>query len=231
MSRDGMISAHGSGGGVGDALGQAGVELQGLDPLTVELIRLAVAIAVSDEPELRQAMAHAADTALPPEWVEEILLQSYMFCGFPRCLNATREWRRASGIAAPVDDEGTDYHNAAEWRERGEETCELVYGRFYERLRANVRSLHPALEEWMIVDGYGKLLSREALDLRRRELCIVAICAADVQERQLHSHLHGALNAGASPLEVRQALQLVRPLLTEEVHERFERLLQRVVHH
>jgi 4-carboxymuconolactone decarboxylase len=28
-------------------------------------------------------------------------------------------------------------------------------------------------------------------------LCIVAACAHTAQERQLHSHLHGALNAGA----------------------------------
>lgn len=215
----------------GGASESVGNESVGLDEKTLALIQLAVEIAVADEPQLRQAMIHAASAGLPPKWVEEILLQSYMFCGFPRCLNATREWRRASGIEAPSDDEGTDYRNAQDWSDRGEATCELVYGRFYERLRANVRSLHPALETWMIVDGYGKLLGREALDLRRRELCIVAICAADRQERQLHSHLHGALNAGATAGEVHQALELVWPLLDQEVQERFERLLERVVNH
>jgi 4-carboxymuconolactone decarboxylase len=73
-----------------------------------------------------------------------------------------------------------------------------VYGASYERLRTNIRALHPELDEWMIVEGYGKVLSRPGLDLARRELCIVAACAAAGQERQLHSHLHGAVNAGAS---------------------------------
>ena len=50
----------------------------------------------------------------------------------------------------------------------------------------------------MISEGYGKVLSRPGLDLARRELCIVAACAATNQDRQLHSHLHGARNAGAA---------------------------------
>jgi 4-carboxymuconolactone decarboxylase len=68
----------------------------------------------------------------------------------------------------------------------------------YEKLRLNIRDLHPLLDEWMVVEGYGKVLGRPGLDLARRELCIVAACAASGQDRQLHSHLHGALNVGVS---------------------------------
>ena len=218
-------------GGTGDSPSRSSATTGALDPATAGLVSLAVSIAVADEPGLRQAMVGAVEAAVPPQWVEELLLQSYMFCGFPRCLNATREWRRASGLAAPAEDEGTDYDNVLAWRERGEQTCRTVYGRFYERLRSNVRGLHPSLEEWMVVEGYGKLLGRPALDLRRRELCIVAICAADMQERQLHSHLHGAINAGATYRELHDVLHMVSPLLATDVSERFYRLLDRVVSH
>jgi 4-carboxymuconolactone decarboxylase len=68
----------------------------------------------------------------------------------------------------------------------------------------------------MIVEGYGKVLSRPGLDLARRELCIVAACAAAGQDRQLHSHLHGALNAGASAEVVSQALQALDDLVDGE---------------
>jgi alkylhydroperoxidase/carboxymuconolactone decarboxylase family protein YurZ len=37
-------------------------------------------------------------------------------------------------------------------------------------------------------------------------LCIVAACAASGQDRQLHSHLLGARNAGAAPSQVSAAL-------------------------
>jgi len=58
----------------------------------------------------------------------------------------------------------------------------------------------------MITEGYGKVLSRPGLDLARRELCVIATCAATRQERQLHAHLHGALNVGAARGWVSDAL-------------------------
>ena len=199
-----------------------------LDAETVALIRLSGVIAAGTEPQVRDALVRAA-TECRPEWVEEVVLQSYLFAGFPRALNASREWRRISGRRAPATDEGEDFGKAARWRAEGEETCATVYGPFYERLRHNIRELHPALDAWMIVEGYGKVLSRPALDLKRRELCIVSACATARQDRQLHSHLHGAIHAGASPAEVASALDAVVDLLGGDVSRQYRQLLTRVV--
>lgn len=202
---------------------------QGLDAPTRELVQLAIVIATGKEPALRAAMVRAVECGLDPVWVEELILQSYLFAGFPRTLNAAREWRRASGRPAPADDEGADSRNAAgRWQTRGEETCRTVYGEMYARLRVNIRELHPALDAWMIVDGYGKVLGRPGLDLRRRELCIVAVCAVLEQERQLHAHLHGALNAGATPGEVDDVLRIVAPHVDAEASRRYSHLWERV---
>ena len=199
-----------------------------LDAETVALIRLSGVIAAGTEPQVRDVLVRAA-TECRPEWVEEVVLQSYLFAGFPRALNAAREWRRISGRRAPATDEGEDFGNAARWRAEGEETCATVYGPFYQRLRHNIRELHPALDAWMIVEGYGKVLSRPALDLKRRELCIVSACATARQDRQLHSHLHGAIHAGASPAEVASALDAVVDLLGADVSRQYRQLLTRVV--
>ena len=199
-----------------------------LDAETVALIRLSGVIAAGTEPQVRDALVRAA-TECRPEWVEEVVLQSYLFAGFPRALHAAREWRRISGRRAPATDEGEDFGKAARWRAEGEETCATVYGPFYERLRHNIRELHPALDAWMIVEGYGKVLSRPALDLKRRELCIVSACATARQDRQLHSHLHGAIHAGASPAEVASALDAVVDLLGGDVSRQYRQLLTRVV--
>ena len=173
-----------------------------LDDATRRLVRTAAVIAAGDELAIRGALADAS-SAVSTEWIEELILQSYLFCGFPRSLNAMREWRRLTNApAASPGDAGT----VAEWRRRGEQTCRLVYGAMYERLRVNIRGLHPELDEWMIVEGYGKVLSRPGLDLARRELCIVAACAESEQDRQLHSHLHGAVNVGVAPGVVSEAL-------------------------
>lgn len=58
----------------------------------------------------------------------------------------------------------------------------------------------------MVVEGYGKVLGRPGLDLPVRELCIVALLAVLGAPRQLHSHLRGALNAGAFVEQVEMAV-------------------------
>jgi len=179
-----------------------------LDDATCALVRLAAWVTAAGEPAVRAGLEEAA-RVVPPNWVEELILQSYLFAGFPRALNAMREWRRISGLAAPASDEGEAHDRAAEWAARGEATCAIVYGPFYEKLRHNIRQLHPALDAWMIVDGYGKVLGRPGLDLLRRELCIIAACVAAAQDRQLHSHLHGARHAGASVAQVDATLDLL----------------------
>jgi 4-carboxymuconolactone decarboxylase len=191
------------------------------------LVRIAGAIAGSPEGQVRTVMSDALDS-VDPIAVEEIILQSYLFAGFPRALNAARAWRAASERPAPADDSEAQIANLDMWRELGERTCRIVYGDSYERLRENVRELHPALDEWMIVDGYGKVLSRPGVDLRTRELCIVAACAVAGQQRQLHSHLHGALNAGATPGDVGLVLDALADLIARDDLAKYRQLLQKV---
>ncbi len=160
--------------------------------------------------------------------VDEVIIQSYLFAGFPRTLNAARAWRVACGESAPVTDPDAD-RTFTSWEADGEETCSIVYGESYELLRENIRSLHPALDKWMIEDGYGKVLSRPGLDLATRELCVVAACAASGQQRQLHSHLHGALNAGATESQVLGTFEALAGLVTPANLKQYHSLLSHVV--
>lgn len=199
--------------------------LPSLDGQTRSLVRLAAVIGAGSERQMRTMLLDAR--ALPPAWVEEVILQSYLFAGFPRTLNAAREWRRISGLPAPADDADADATRdgtPSSWRERGEVTCASVYGDMYGKLRVNITKLHPALDHWMITDGYGKVLSRGGLDLVRRELCVVAICALAEQDRQLHSHFHGALNVGATIAQVAGTLDALDDLLDAEKMQRYRML-------
>ena len=206
-----------------------GHRIPALDAATVALVRLAGAIAAGSERAVRDAIGAAIGARVDPVWVEELILQSYLFAGFPRTLNAMREWRRMSGRAAPEEDAGADAAaNAERWRAEGEATCAQVYDGMYEKLRVNIAALHPALDAWMVVEGYGKVLSRPGLDLLRRELCIVAVCAVARQDRQLQSHLHGSLNVGATRAQVAAALDAVADMLTPDERARAAAMLAKV---
>src|SRR5213080_958881 len=82
------------------------------------LVRIAGAIAGSPEGQMRATMSDAIDE-VDHDAVEEIILQSYLFAGFPRTLNAARAWRAVSGRPAPDQDEEASAKDLAAWRKRG----------------------------------------------------------------------------------------------------------------
>jgi 4-carboxymuconolactone decarboxylase len=179
-----------------------------LDDATRALIRLAVAVARGREDEMVARSREAAAVEVPAVWVDELLLLSMLMVGWPRALGAAAVWRRESGMRAPAADASAT-ESLDDWRARGEALCRVVYGGNYERLRENVRALHPALDLWMVRDGYGRVLSRPGLDLVRREFCVVAQTVVLQTGPQLLSHLKGALNAGASTQLVDEVAKLV----------------------
>ena len=165
------------------------------------LVRLCAALAGGVPSQLAEAIDEASESSDPVE-AEEAILQCYLFTGFPAVIKAMSLWRQRTGHkAGPARAE-----DEAGFVERGERICATVYGGQYERLRENVRVLHPDLERWMLGEGYGKVLGRPGLSLRVRELCIIAVLAAQDAPRQLYAHLRGALNAGAEPADVEAVL-------------------------
>src|SRR6185312_4694908 len=222
---------------------EAVVTLSALDAATAALVRQSARITAASEAEVRAGFAECNSAGVSQQWQEELVLQSYLFAGFPRALNAARECRKSqeagagriggsaerSAVPLFASRANEGYADVFDWRTRGEATCATVYGEFYEKLRGNIRELSASLDEWMIVEGYGKVLSRDGLDLGRRELCVVAACAAAGQERQLHSHLHGALNAGVAGGVVRAGLETLGGVVSGEMLERGRLLLGRIV--
>ena len=181
------------------------------------LVRVSAALASRDAGQVDEALRHALAQA-EGDAVEEVILQSYLFLGYPAALNAFARWRELSGrpAAAAVTE------SSQAWVERGEAVCRAVYGGQYEGLRANIGALHGDMERWMVVEGYGKVLGRPGLPLVVREMCIAALLAVQDVPRQLYSHLRGALNVGASPEQVAETLAEALPLCSAGARARAE---------
>jgi 4-carboxymuconolactone decarboxylase len=179
-----------------------------LDPQTLALVRIAVATATGDETKLRDRMIAAKAVHVPPQWVDELLLQSFLNVGYPLTLVAFGVWR---SVAGPVNDGGEPiaHPDWERWTKRGVEACSEVYGRTFHKLMLNLRALHPAIEPLVVVDAYGKILGRPGLDSKRRELCTLAAIAMQRAEPQLHAHLRGALNTGSTREDVDEVLSLI----------------------
>ncbi len=161
------------------------------------LARIGAAAGDGDAEGLIDALDAADAAGATPDDLEEIILQTYLFAGFPRAINAFFTYRgwtarvgreRGHAFVEPDDVDG--------WRRRGEELCRRVYGESFDALQVRMARLHPMIADWTVVEGYGKVLSRPGPDAPRREAAAVGTLIALGAERQLISHLLGALRTG-----------------------------------
>ncbi|NQV16369.1 hypothetical protein HQ531_12985, partial [bacterium] len=132
---------------------------------------------------------------LDQEAIEEAVLQTLLFAGFPKAIEALKHVRRyfpQTGSEKHVED-----HQTA-----GNKTSRIIYGKHHQRLKEVMDELHPDLRRWMIEDGYGRVLSRRGLSLQDREISVVASLMASGMVNQFRAHVRGALFSGLKAVDI-----------------------------
>jgi 4-carboxymuconolactone decarboxylase len=170
------------------------------------------AIAISDRRALDEAIHLGTIFKIQRELLYEIVLQSYLFLGFPRMLEAADHLsERLPGMSNGSMLKPVDRQESSDWFERGLKLCQKVYSDNYDLLKNRVETFAPEIFRWMVIEGYGKVLSRPGLDVIERELAVIACLMVENRERQLHSHIRGAINVGAAPDMIRQVIEDIGP--------------------
>lgn len=167
------------------------------------LLAFASAMTRGDEPGARRALRAARRARVPRSAAEETGLMLMLHAGYPAALEGMRVLLETWPGRSRRSREGT----VVDWGRRGERLCRRVYGPVYDRLLKRVEALHPDLAVWMVEQGYGRVLSRPRLSARMRELVAVTVLAAGGWERQLTSHLLGAVRLGAGAGDIRKAFR------------------------
>jgi len=87
--------------------------------------------------------------------------------------------------------------------ERGWEKLKEIDGEAGERVIQSLRDIAPDFARYVIEFPFGDIYSRPALDLKSREIAVVAaLTALGNAAPQLKVHIHGALNVGCTREEV-----------------------------
>ncbi len=195
------------------ALQQDEPPANGIENLTSvdDLCRLSVAV-VRQDTSLLRAIADRVTDVIQARRVTEALLQSYLFAGFPAALDALGCVAHRWNVKGLSDTDVPDEYNVDEFRRRGEELCRSIYGSVYDKMMDRFESVSPSMRSWMIVEGYGKTLSRAGLTSVERELCIICMLAALERPSQLYSHVRGALAIGADQEMLRNCEHVVAEL-------------------
>lgn len=138
---------------------------------------------------LRRLIKIGDDYKISKDEIYESLLQTYLFAGFPSALNSLK----ILNLNKPAStDKNPEYEQL---RRKGIANCKKVYGKKTENLISKVKEFSDELSEWLIIEGYGKVYSRDTISFSQRELSAVASLIPLRFDDQLTSHFYGLLNS------------------------------------
>lgn len=197
-----------------------------LAPATVRLARLTTAIVLGKWATVRAERA-AAPAPEPDRAWREAVLQTHLFAGFPRLVEAYGVLEEAGGLGEPEPGELLDEPEAATLP-RGRALFERIYGDHAERVRETLERRQPLFARWIEGHAYARVLSRPGLPAATRELLACCALAATAQERQLASHARGALRCGADAAELAAVLLAVADLIAPARLEHARRVIERL---
>ncbi len=191
------------------------------------LARIVSLVSLGKMKKLEGELNRALSSGVKVERIEEAILQCYLFAGFPAVIEGfmvLRKFIRES----PKKSKG---YSVEKFYSSGVKTCKKVYGESFDKLVKNMKSLHPELLEWMLIEGYGKVLSRDVLSLKERELLNVSILTSLGWKRQLHSHLRGALNVGVKRDDITKIIEEIADICGVTKIKRALKIFEDILYH
>lgn len=194
-----------------------------LSPADRTLVRLSVAIVLGRWDELRALR----EAGTPDRRWREAVLQTHLFAGFPRLVEAFNVLSQCGGLGSP--DAAETAHPASEAAdfERGLDLFGAIYADQASDVRGVLAAAHPEVERWVLGHAYGRVLARPGLEPAFRELLATACLAATAQDRQLASHVRGAQRLGQPAEDLSAALDEVADLIEPGVLAKARSVLER----
>jgi 4-carboxymuconolactone decarboxylase len=81
-----------------------------------------------------------------------------------------------------------------------------IWGDKADKVEANLKALDPDLAELILNVAYDDVFERPGLDLKTKELLAIAHLLNVGSESELKTHIHGALNCGATETDIKETL-------------------------
>ena len=158
---------------------------------------------------LKGLIGWASDIGLDSRKIYEVLLQGYLFCGYPKAIESLFVFSNSHPADELRSNSGSTLASEPieAIRARGFLTARIIYGKHLKLVHGSITGLSPELGEGMIVEGYGRIISRPYLDLPTRELAIISNLTVLHMPRQLYSHVRGAFNVGVSAEQVKSIIR------------------------
>lgn len=181
-------------------------EAKELSPKQRAIAPIAAFTAKGDMPKLRTALEKGLEAGLTVNEINEVLIQLYAYCGFPRSLNAINGFmalvneRAEAGIKDPRGEEAKTLPMDADRDKIGDENRNKLVGRVYKS--ANV-DFAPGIDAFLKQHLFADIFERGVITWQDRELATIsALSTIDGAAAQLRSHTGNTLNTGVTPAQM-----------------------------
>lgn len=196
---------------------------QALDSKQQSIISISTATAKGDLRKLKTELNTGLDAGLTVNQIKEALVHLYAYCGFPRSIRGLQTFmevldkRKAKGIhdkmgneASPIDEKGSKY-------ERGKKILgELTKSPQPDTL-SGYSAFAPIIDTFLKEHLFADIFERDVLTYTERELVTVSVLSSiGGVEPMLQSHLKICLNAGLTPGQLQQFVDVIKSTAGEK---------------
>lgn len=186
------------------------------------ILKITIFMSCNDKNNARVLMQDALKLHVPYTALYEALLQIHLFSGYPASIEGLSLLQEVYNEEPAAIEE----YNVQLFKQRGEKLCRDIYTTVFEKMNKRMHSFSPELSEWMIIDGYGKTLSRANLDIQTRELINICILSLGKWKQQVISHIRGALHVGAEIHDIEEAIECLQTEQTNEAYAFAQEMLK-----
>lgn len=186
------------------------------------ILKITIFMSCNDKDNARILMQDALKLHVPYTALYEALLQIHLFSGYPASIEGLSLLQEVYNEKPAAIEE----YNVQLFKQRGEKLCRDIYTTVFEKMNKRMHSFSPELSEWMIIDGYGKTLSRANLDIQTRELINICILSLGKWKQQVISHIRGALHVGVEIHDIEEAIECLQAEQTNEAYAFAQEMLK-----
>lgn len=165
-----------------------------------ELLTLMALTSNQALPQLKAHTNAALNVGIEPVIIREAIYQCAPFIGFPKTLNAinaVNEVFTSRNIPLPLENKATVTEH--DRHAKGREIQQPLYGnKIKENLGGIPQNFRDTVPDMLTSHCFGDFYTRGGLDVKDRELLVLALLVSEGAERQIRSHVEGNLKAGNS---------------------------------
>ena len=179
-----------------------------LDNKTREMLTVTTLTAQQTLPQLKAHINALLNTGATPNEVREVIYQCAPFIGFPKTLNAISVMNEVFvERKIPLPLENASMTNENNRYKEGLKIQKPLYGdEIKNSLEGLPNNVGDKVARLLSEVCFGDFYTRKGLDLKTRELLVLAILITDGSENTLKSHIKGNLKAGNTKEDIVSAI-------------------------